>query len=928
LNHVRSIFCRAFSALFSIVLQTLHHFRSTAVLTLLIAAATCPPAHAQSNEWTWMGGNNIFGPSSTAGPGQPGVYGTQGQPSVANVPGGRLGPVSWTDKNGNLWLFGGGGFDSNGTFGFLNDLWKFDPSAGEWTWILGSNTVGAANGGQPGIYGQQGTAAAANTPGGRSGAVGWTDASGNFWLFGGAGFDASDTNGNLNDLWKFSPSSGQWTWVGGSANLDANGTVDGVYGTLGSLTAGSIPGSRNFGSAWVGKDDSLWLFGGYGGSTLSTFGPLNDLWRYVPSTNQWAWMGGSSTTEQPGVYGQLGSPAPANVPGARESEASWVDNNGNFWLFGGAGFVTVGSTVTNAYLNDLWKFDPTANEWTWVSGSNTVPASCQTLICLPGMYGTLGTPAPGNTPGGRASPVTWTDREGALWLFGGTGVDANGEGGTLNDVWKFDPAAGEWTWMGGSNSLGGAGTIPGMYGTLGIAAAGNSPGGRTEATGWTDANGNFWLFGGSGSDAHGIIGDLNDLWVYMPVTPTPTLDPAPGNYTAAQTVTITDSTPGALIYYTTDGTNPTTSSSKYSGPITVSSTQTIMAIAAASGYSKSAVTSGTYTIQSPAATPAFSPAGGTYTTTQMVAISDATPGASIYYTTDGTNPTTSSSKYSGPITVSSTQTIKAIAAASGYSNSAVASGLYTIQPPAATPAFSPAGGTYTTTQIVTMSDATPGASIYYTTDGTNPTPSSSKYTGPITVSSTQTVNAIAAANGYSNSALGSAAYVIQPPPTFAFSGSPGSLTIASGGEGTVTLTVTPQNGFYGAVSFACAGLPSGVGCTFSPTTVTPSGTSAVTTQLTFEATTATGSLRGNPVQFNPAASLALAVGFLWLGKRRRVWLVLLLAASFAGAGILMACGGGSSTQPTTPNAPVTSTVTVNATSGSIQQSATVTLTVN
>ncbi len=225
--------------------------------------------------------------------------------------------------------------------------------------------------------------------------------------------------------------------------------------------------------------------------------------------------------------------------------------------------------------------------------AHTVPASCQTLICLPGMYGTLGTPAPGNTPGGRASPVTWTDQEGALWLFGGTGVDANGEGGTLNDVWNFDPAAGEWTWMGGSNSLGSAGTIPGMYGTLGIAAAGNSPGGRTEATGWTDANGNFWLFGGSGSDAHEMIGHLNDLWVYMPVTPAPTLDPAPGNYTTVQKVTIADSTPGAFLYYTTDGTNPTTASSKYSGPITVSSTKTIMAIAAASGYSNSAVTSGT-----------------------------------------------------------------------------------------------------------------------------------------------------------------------------------------------------------------------------------------------------------------------------------------------------------------------------------------------
>lgn len=251
MNHVGSNFCRAFSALLSVVLQTLHRFRSTAVLTLLIAAAMCPPAHAQSDEWTWMGGSNsLTGQGTTAGPGQPGVYGTQGQSSAANIPGGRFGPVSWTDKNGNLWLFGGSGFDSNRTFGYLNDLWKFDPSTGEWTWISGSNTVGAANNdGQPGIYGQQGTAAATNTPGGRFGAVSWTDASGNFWLFGGGGFDASDTDGNLNDLWEFSPSSSQWTWIGGSANVDANGTVVGVYGTLGSLTAGSIPGSRNSGSA-------------------------------------------------------------------------------------------------------------------------------------------------------------------------------------------------------------------------------------------------------------------------------------------------------------------------------------------------------------------------------------------------------------------------------------------------------------------------------------------------------------------------------------------------------------------------------------------------------------------------------------------------------------------------------------------------------
>ena len=108
-------------------------------------------------------------------------------------------------------------------------------------------------------------------------------------------------------------------------------------------------------------------------ATPTQFGPLNDLWRYVPSTNQWAWMGGSSTTLQPGVYGQLSTPAPGNVPGAREGAGAWVDNDGNFWLFGGNGFALAGSADAEGDLNDLWKFDPTANEWAWMSGSNTYP---------------------------------------------------------------------------------------------------------------------------------------------------------------------------------------------------------------------------------------------------------------------------------------------------------------------------------------------------------------------------------------------------------------------------------------------------------------------------------------------------------------------------------------------------------------------------
>jgi hypothetical protein len=179
-----------------------------------------------------------------------------------------------------------------------------------------------------------------------------------------------------------------------------------------------------------------------------------------------------------------------------------------------------------------------------------------------------------------------------------------------------------------------------------------------------------------------------------------------------------------------------------------------------------------------AATPTFSPAAGTYPSAQTVTISDATAGATIYYTTNGTTPTTASSVYSTPLSVGTTQTVNAIAVASGYSTSAIGSAAYTINlPAAATPTFSPAAGTYPSAQTVTISDATAGATIYYTTNGTTPTTASSVYSAPISVGTTQTVNAIAVASGYSTSAVGSAAYTIGTPPVVNY---PTGFTSAAG----------------------------------------------------------------------------------------------------------------------------------------------------
>jgi hypothetical protein len=163
--------------------------------------------------------------------------------------------------------------------------------------------------------------------------------------------------------------------------------------------------------------------------------------------------------------------------------------------------------------------------------------------------------------------------------------------------------------------------------------------------------------------------------------------------------------------------------------------------------------------------PVFSPEGGTYPGPLMVTVTDADTTATIYYTTDGSTPTTSSSKYTTPISVTASGTIiKAIAAVTGYATSPVHSGTYIFT--TAKPVFTPAGGTYTSVQMVTITDGTTGAVSYYTTDGSTPTTSSVKYTTPIPVTVSGTIiKAIAQAPGYAISPVHSGTYLIIGSPS-------------------------------------------------------------------------------------------------------------------------------------------------------------------
>jgi hypothetical protein len=161
------------------------------------------------------------------------------------------------------------------------------------------------------------------------------------------------------------------------------------------------------------------------------------------------------------------------------------------------------------------------------------------------------------------------------------------------------------------------------------------------------------------------------------------------------------------------------------------------------------------------ASPVISPDGGSFSTSQSVSLSSATSSAAIFYTLDGSTPTPASTEYTGSITISTDTTIKAIASAPGYLQSSVSSAVFTFTTQTPPVTFSPAGGTYTSAQTITLSDTDANAKIYYTTNGSTPSPSSTLYTGPIHVTVSETIKAMAVDSALSNSNVTSAAYVIQ-----------------------------------------------------------------------------------------------------------------------------------------------------------------------
>lgn len=277
------------------------------------------------------------------------------------------------------------------------------------------------------------------------------------------------------------------------------------------------------------------------------------------------------------------------------------------------------------------------------------------------------------------------------------------------------------------------------------------------------------------------------------IVATPAFSLAAGNYGSTQAVTLSCATSGALMRYTTDGSNPSvTAGTLYSAPVQVASSMTLKAVAYLPGWTTSQIASAAYSVNGAALPPVFSPGTGSYTSGRNVTISSETAGASIRYTTDGSTPSeTAGTLYASPVAINSSTTLKAIAYKEGWLPSTVTSGAFVITGTVASPVISPAGGSFTAAQQVSITSLLDGASIRYTLDGSNPSSTAGTlYTAPFTVSSSSTVKAVAYKADWLDSAIASASFTITgtvASPTF----SPAAGTYTSAQS--VTIATNPSD---------------------------------------------------------------------------------------------------------------------------------------
>jgi len=336
------------------------------------------------------------------------VSGTKGTPSTSNTPASLYGASMALDESGYLWLFGGMGGNGNT---INNNMWRYNISTKEWTWMYGSNADGSTTG-VTAVYGTKGTEAAANTPPSLYRGVMWSDKQGSLWVFGGM-----NGNGYLNNtLWRYRKSTGYWTWMGGLNGI-SDTTV--LYGLSGVEAASYTPQAWSNMSIALDESGYVWLWGGQkqGGYWQ------NALWRFNTATSQWAWVSGDPTAVT--IYSSAGAAWAQSTnyyPGGRNNSSMWYDKHGYIWVFGGYGDPISGGP---GYMNDLWRYNIATKQWAFISGTYNAFNKAS-------VFATQGYILQTNVLGARNAPIAWYDGTYA-YVFGANGYDVVGSGaGYLN----------------------------------------------------------------------------------------------------------------------------------------------------------------------------------------------------------------------------------------------------------------------------------------------------------------------------------------------------------------------------------------------------------------------------------------------------------------------------------------------------------------
>ena len=296
-------------------------------------------------------------------------------------------------------------------------------------------------------------------------------------------FVCNDTITNVNEF----------KWIAGNNII---GQV-GVYGTKGIYSPSNVPGSRQSHTSTL-YNNTMIIFGGNGYDNSSS-GRLNDVWQFDFNLEQFRWISGSNKKSQVGVYGTKGNYSTSNVIGAREGHTSIL--NGNIMMiFGGFGY----DTLTTGYLNDVWQYNFTLDQFKWIAGNN--------IRDQVGIYGIKGNYSLGNVPGSRYYHTSIL-YENTMIIFGGDGFDNSSNVGFLNDVWQIDFSINQFRWIAGNNVR----DQLGVYGTKGSYAPSNVPGSRYHHTSILCNGNTMIIFGGLGYD-NSSLGVLNDVWGFNILT--------------------------------------------------------------------------------------------------------------------------------------------------------------------------------------------------------------------------------------------------------------------------------------------------------------------------------------------------------------------------------------------------------------------------